>query len=152
MSDTTSSESEQKKTSNLRRPASFFVRFKAFIVDMFMIYTPILYFLTYGVMGGSESFRESELGPFIAVFLFGIILSCLWGWKGQSPGKRFYGIAVVNERGGKLSLFRAYIRFWLFLFSTTILVGVLLPLFRKDKRALHDLLAQTFVVYDPSQK
>jgi len=122
-------------------------RIKAFITDMFMIYVPILYIITYVVMGGKDEFQSSDIAPFIGVLLYGIIY-VLFLWKsGQTPGKRAYEMKVVDfKTGDKITLSQAILRFIGFLFSATILIGLIFPFYRKDKRALHDLIANTVVI------
>ena len=122
-------------------------RIKAFITDMFMIYVPILYIITYGVMGGKNEFQSSDLAPLIGVLLYGIIYS-LFLWKsGQTPGKRAYAMKVVDVKTfEKISLLQAILRFIGFLFSATILIGLIVPFYRKDKRSLHDIMANTVVI------
>lgn len=127
--------------------ASYIDRVKAFITDMFMIYAPILYLMAYGVMDGKDDFQSSELAPLVAVALYGLIYATLL-WKfGQTPGKKAYTIKVVDSKRHKnISFLRALLRFVAFLFSATTLLGLLLPFYRKDKRALHDLLSSTVVI------
>jgi len=124
-------------------------RIKAFITDMFMIYAPILYVITYVFMGGKDDFQDSQYAPLVGVTIYGIIYSILISRMGQTPGKKAYTMKVVDVKTGKnIGFFRAMLRFVAFLFSATILVGLLLPLYRKDKRALHDLIASTVVIDD----
>jgi len=124
-------------------------RIKAFITDMFMIYVPILYIITYVVLDGKDEFQASDLAPLIGVVLYGIIY-VLFLWKsGQTPGKRAYTMRVVDATTHKkISLSQAILRFIGFLFSATILIGLIFPYYRKDKRALHDLIANTVVLAD----
>ena len=124
-------------------------RIKAFITDMFMIYVPILYIITYAVMGGKDEFQSSDLAPFIGVLLYGIIY-VLFLWKsGQTPGKRAYSMKVVDAKSyKKITLIQAILRFIGFLLSATILIGLIFPFYRKDKRSLHDLIANTVVLRD----
>jgi len=122
-------------------------RIKAFITDMFMIYIPILYILTYLVMDGKDSFQSSTLAPFIGVSLYGFISSILLYKFGQTPGKKAYLIKVVDASTlQNISFFQALLRFISFLFSATILLGLIVPFYRKDKRSLHDLIAKTVVI------
>jgi len=128
--------------------ASYPDRIKAFITDMFMIYAPILYFLTYVVMGGKDDFQSSQLAPLVGVTLYGIIYAVLIAKFGQTPGKKAYDIMVVDDTTHeKIGIFRAFIRFVAFLFSATILLGLLTPFYRKDKKALHDIIASTVEIY-----
>ena len=122
-------------------------RIKAFITDMFMIYAPILYVITYLFLGGKDEFQSSDLAPFIGVLLYGIIYVVFLWKSGQTPGKKAYTIRVVDAKTyEKITLLQATVRFIGFLFSATILIGFILPFYRKDKRSLHDLIANTVVL------
>ena len=122
-------------------------RIKAFITDMFMIYAPILYIITYLFLDGKEDFQSSQLAPFIGVSLYGLIYALLTSRFGQTPGKKAYLIKIVDITTQKnISFIRALFRFIVFLFSATIAIGLVLPFFRKDNRTLHDLLAKTVVI------
>ena len=126
--------------------ASYPDRIKAFIVDMFMIYTPILYIITYIFMDGKDDFLSSDLAPLIAVVLYGIIYAIFVSRTGQTPGKKAYDIKIIhNSENNKISFFYAFLRFIAFLFTAATLLGLLLPFYRKDKKALHDLLLNTTV-------
>lgn len=125
-------------------------RIKAFIVDMFMIYVPLLYLITYVVLGGKEEFQASQTAPFAAVLLYGVIYAFFLAKIGQTPGKRAYELKVVDDKNfEKIGFFRALLRFVLFLVSATTLLGLLVPLYRKDKKALHDILVGTVVITIP---
>jgi len=120
---------------------------KALITDLFMIYAPILYIITYVVMGGKDSFQASQLAPLAGVTMYGIVYAILLAKFGQTPGKKAYNIKVVDAKTGKnISFIRAFCRFVLFLFSATILIGLLTPLFRKDRKSLHDIFCSTVEV------
>ena len=122
-------------------------RIKAFITDMFMIYIPILYIITYLVLDGKDAFQSSNWAPFIGVFLYGIIYTSLLYKFGQTPGKKAYLIKVVDVKTDKnITYFQAWLRFIGFLLSATFLIGLIFPFYRKDKRSLHDLIAKTVVI------
>lgn len=127
--------------------ASYPDRIKAFIVDLFMIYTPILYFIAYVVMGSKEEFQSSQLAPFIATAIYGFVYAILIAKFGQTPGKKAYLIKIVDDKTHKnISFIRGLCRFVMFLFATTTLLGLLLPLYRKDKKALHDIICNTLEI------
>ncbi len=127
--------------------ATYPEKIKAFITDLFMIYTPILYITVYVVMGSKEEFQGSNLAPFIAVVLYGVIYAILISKFGQTPGKKAYGIKVVSEDTKEnLGFFRAFIRFVSFLFGVTILIGVLTPFYNKQKKSLHDYIARSIEI------
>jgi len=112
-----------------------------------MIYAPILYIITYVVMSGKEEFQSSQLAPFTGVALYGLIYAFLLSRFGQTPGKKAYEIKVVDDKSGtNISFLRAILRFVLFLFTATTLLGLFVPFYRRDKKALHDILCHTLVV------
>lgn len=128
--------------------ASYLDRFKAQVVDMFMLYTPILYGLTYLLLGGAQAFRSSPWAPFVAVFLYAILHAIFLSRTGQTPGCKAYRLRVVDCQGRLLGFPLALVRFFLFLLSATLLFGVILPAIRRKKSTLHDWILKTSVVYD----
>lgn len=144
--------SDTKKSQPKFVYAYYTLKIKAFITDLFMIYAPILYILTYAVLGGKDEFQNSQIAPLIAVTLYGIIYAVLLAKFGQTPGKKAYSLKVLDAKNGKkVSFFQALLRFVAFLFSATILIGLLFPLYRKDKKGLHDLLARTVEVLEKEE-
>jgi len=122
-------------------------RVKALITDMFMIYMPIMFLITYAVVGGKDALQESTLAPLIATGIYGVIYALFLSKTGQTPGKKAYGIKVViYKTQEKVSFFGGIWRFVAFLISATSIVGLLLPFFRKDNKALHDLLSSTIEI------
>ena len=127
--------------------ARFVDRIKAFITDMFMIYMPIMYFITYIVLSGKDDFQGSEIAPLIAVTTYALIYSIFLSKFGQTPGKKAYDLKVVDSKTGKgIDFFKALFRFVMFLFTMTTVLGIFLPFYRKDNKALHDLVCGTLVV------
>ena len=136
-----------KNEKPLYMDARYVDRIKALITDMFMIYIPILYIITYGVLDGKDSFQDSTIAPLIGVSLYAFIYSIFLVKTGQTPGKKAYDIKVVDALTyEKLSFFRSLWRFVAFLVSATIVIGLVLPFFRKDNKALHDLMANSVVI------
>ncbi len=126
--------------------ASMITRFKAFVIDTFMIYIPILYITTYGFLNGKEDFLSNQLAVFIDTFLFGLILSMFFSKTGQSPGFKAYELKLIdNATGNKPTFLKAFIRYFYFLISGTTIVGLFMGFFRKDKKTLHDILSNTKV-------
>jgi len=145
-------QSKQKTTQETKPKvhyATYTDRIKAFITDMFMIYAPILYIITYLFLGGKEEFQESQIAPLIGVTMYALIYAFLVSKFAQTPGKKAYTIKVVDYKTYKnLSFFRALLRFIAFLFSATIFIGLLVPFYRKDNRALHDLIVNSMVIVE----
>jgi uncharacterized RDD family membrane protein YckC len=71
-----------------------------------------------------------------------------WGLLGSTPGKWLFGIRIVDHRGRyPIGVSRAFLRLAAYsVSSVTLGMGHLLIVLRHDRRALHDLLAGTWVV------
>ena len=143
----------KKKITKEDKPKYIYSRYsfrvKAFITDMFMIYMPIMYGITYLVLDGKDEFQASQLAPLMAVSLYGIIYAFLVSRFGQTPGKKAYDMKIVDDKTGKqIGFFRALLRFVAFLFTASTILGLFLPFYRKDKKALHDLICNTLVVIE----
>jgi len=134
-----------KSKEPLIRSDSIFPRVKSFIIDCFMIYTPILYVMTYFIYGGAEEFRENEEAHIYALLLFLFIDSLLNGsGKLSTPGKKAYEQSVVDINSGeRLGFFRYLSRGVIFLFFSALLIGFVVPFYRKDRRGIHDVLTNS---------
>ncbi len=88
--------------------------------------------------------------------LFGIAAGWLY-WAGfesserrATPGKMALGIRVTDLEGNRITLGRATARhFGKFVSAAILLIGFLMAGFTAKKQALHDLIAETLVVWDP---
>jgi len=91
--------------------------------------------------------------PYVAP-VAGIMFSPLyrigfWTITGQTPGMVLLGLRVLRADGGRVGLLIAVKRFIGFMLSAVTLgMGFLMVLVTDRRRALHDLLAGTVVVYD----
>jgi uncharacterized RDD family membrane protein YckC len=82
--------------------------------------------------------------------LFAVYHALAHGLSGATLGKRLVGIRVVGPDGRRPGLGRAAVRAVLGAVSLLLLgMGVLLALFTRSGRALHDLLSRTWVVEAP---
>jgi uncharacterized RDD family membrane protein YckC len=82
--------------------------------------------------------------------LMAAVIIIFWKrWAGATPGKRILGIHVVDYKTGmEISNAQAVVRYVGYIASSIILMmGFLMVAFRRDKRALHDLMAGTAVIY-----
>ncbi|MFW6307982.1 MAG: RDD family protein [Campylobacterales bacterium] len=111
-----------------------------------MIYTPILYIITYAIYGGAAEFRESSLAPALALGLFSIIYSFFNTKNFKTPGMKAYELEIVRESDGKRAGFlQVFARFVIFFVSYGLLVGIVFPYLRKDRKGLQDLLTRTYI-------
>lgn len=131
--------------------APVILRIKAFIVDIFMIYVPILYITAYLILDGKNAFQSNQWAILVDGLLFASIIIAFWVANGQSPGYRAYQIQVIDIRTQKSpSLVKAIVRYLCFLLAGTSLIGIFIAPFRKDKKNLHDILSGTLPVLKPS--
>lgn len=129
-----------------RRPAGFWIRTVAVLID-FAIFAIVQF--SFGFVAGSVWGAEiEELAPFqtavvLATLLFTAAYSTvLHALTGQTVGKMVVGIRVVATDGELLTLGGAFLRYLGYYASLGPLAfGYLMAGLRKDKRALHDLLA-----------
>ena len=157
----------QLDTPAVRVPGGFWRRFVAAMVDgaTFSILASPFSALFGFVMGASGALHGVDQQPnpsmtallmvgsyvisFVAMFLY-------YGWfyknKGATPGKMLMRLRIAHaDTGTNLTYWRAFFRetFGKMLSSIVLGIGFLLVVFRQDKRALHDLLFNTQVTYEP---
>ncbi|AJC91515.1 hypothetical protein (RDD domain) [Campylobacter subantarcticus LMG 24377] len=126
--------------------ATRFLRFKAFLIDLFLLYVPILY-LFYFTLGSKEAFLNNQFIIFLCSLIFGILQALFLTKKAQSPGLKAYDLYLVDLKNGhKLNFFRILLRYIFFVISFGFLIGFLVSFLRKDSLALHDILSQSAVV------
>lgn len=127
--------------------ATRFDRFKAFVIDIFLIYVPILY-ISYFLLGSKESFLQNQGVIFICSISFGILQAVFFALKAQSPGLKAYDLYIIDsESGTKLNFLRLIYRYILFILSLGIVIGLFSTFFRKDGLMIHDLLSSSCIVH-----
>lgn len=146
--------------------AGFLDRAKAFITDIFMIGLPValIIMMMFGydetksagamdVIVHDEKAITHAPDPMASILQIVLIMGIhiiFWKKDGQTPGKKFAHIKVVDARTLKeASYFKLILRFLAY-FVSVLTFGFFLGLFRKDKRTLHDLLSGTAVIYTKS--
>ncbi|OQX59969.1 MAG: transporter [Helicobacteraceae bacterium 4484_230] len=155
------------------RYAGFWVRLLASVIDTIVLALPLI--LVVYILSGGEWLDFSKIQQSIGYANSGEAMSALEGaksvqakweivfellmaaviivfwkrWAGATPGKRILGIHVVDYKtGAEISNAQAVVRYIGYIASSIILmIGFLMIAFRRDKRALHDLMAGTAVVY-----
>ena len=85
----------------------------------------------------------------LANFAFAIAMTTWFlGKFGATPGKMAFGLVVVHPDGRSISYGRAFGRYFAELLSSLILgIGYIMAAFDDEKRALHDRICDTRVVY-----
>jgi uncharacterized RDD family membrane protein YckC len=148
------------------RPAGFWIRVGAKILDglimavpMMILFVPLAVLFGTGAAGANRNPGQAFLAGqgFLALQLgfqaLALGASVLYNWyfltrKGATPGKSICGLRVVGADGGKISSGRAVGRtFADYLSGMLCYVGYIIVAFDERKRALHDHIAGTRVVY-----
>jgi len=141
-------------------PAGFLRRFFSFLLDLTILNLVYFLFLLIGMvalhmgLSHAEIERPSEdlilslASPLLTLWLvLFIIYFTLFGWLGgQTPAKMLLSIQIRSTTQATLTWRQAIGRtIGYFLSSLFFCAGFLLVLFNKDRRALHDFLAGTYV-------
>jgi len=154
------------------RYAGFWIRFIASFLDTLFLALPVgilIYFLSDGnwfdfaqyqqniqmaMSGNPHALSNQPHTSFSWELLFEIsvfvITILFWEkWRGATPGKKFVHIKIVNAKTyDDITNKQAITRSLGYFPSMFFFIGFLMVAFRKDKRALHDLLAGTAVIYE----
>ena len=156
------------------RYAGFWIRFFASFLDTLFLALPvaiIIYFLSdgnwfdfsqyqqniaYAMSGNADKALASQPQTSLKwELLFEVsvlvVTMIFWRrWRGATPGKKFVHIKIVDAKTFEdIDNKQAITRSFGYIISTlAFLIGFIMVAFRKDKRGLHDLLAETVVVYD----
>lgn len=108
-----------------------------------MIYTPILYIMTYFVLDGAKSFQNNQEAIFICFALYGFITSSFFSAKKQTPGFKYANIELTDLNHQKISFFTAILRFIIWIISMSLVIGFIFPFFSPKNQCLHDLICKT---------
>ena len=144
------------ETENLRgQHAGFASRFIAFIFDC------VVSIVVFELVLGAASFAASVLtgspihwsrdNTWVVVAFFAwefFYYAYFWTSSGKTPGMFLLGVQVVGQDGSKVGTRRGLVRTLAFPLSFILLgLGFLGILLGRDRRALHDVIADTAVVY-----
>jgi uncharacterized RDD family membrane protein YckC len=89
------------------------------------------------------------MATYLVVFL-PLYHIALWSRWGQTIGMMAVHIKVISRTGGRLSLWRSALRLLGYAASVApLFLGIVIALFDRERRTLHDRLADTVVVELP---
>lgn len=129
-------------------------RLKALLVDMFMIYTPILY-CAYWILGGAQDFRDSQLAIFVCFVSYASICALFIAKSGQTPGLRYVCLQLVDTSytpestqspHRQVGFMRAFVRVFVWAFTCAIVVGFVAPFISQSRQCLHDRWLKTKLI------
>jgi uncharacterized RDD family membrane protein YckC len=135
------------------KPAGFWIRFLANLIDGVLI---LMLAAIVAVLIGEENFwyqwnndidstSESVANLFYSITF--IIIFTASKFMG-SPGKLACRIKVVNVDGSKISMLKSIGRFFCYVISALpLLIGFMIAGWNEEKKALHDMICKTRVVY-----
>jgi uncharacterized RDD family membrane protein YckC len=131
--------------------AAFWIRFLAALIDACIIIVPAM--ILGGIIGvwgmvWDDSDSITTLKIQAVSLLFGILYEAIFlssGWM-ATPGKKLLGIKVTDLSGNPISFWRGVGRSAGKLISSILFIGYIMAAFTKNKQALHDLMASTFVI------
>jgi len=150
-----------------RKPAGFWRRFAATMLDgvaLGIILSPITIGLSM-LMGGFSPPPEagpdlvnlgiqtgiSYLFQFVAIYFY---FGYFYSKKGASPGKMVLNLKIVDTNAGRNpGYWKAFFRETIgkALSALSLGIGFLMVVFRKDGKALHDIVFSTQVLHEPKE-
>ena len=139
-----------------RKPAGFWVRFWAYLVDLLVIggITSILIKPLFALIGleTSDSVWYAPYAIISAIIFYGYFV-LLTKFFSQTLGKMIFGIRVVSLKEERLSWGTLLFREWIGRFiSVTILPLYWIVGFTPLKQGVHDFFADTTVVHEQSYR
>jgi uncharacterized RDD family membrane protein YckC len=135
--------------------AGFASRFLAFAVDVavitagFLLILAVINFVASIVTGKNINYNRNDIWVVVGYVVWAFIyFAHWWGLNGKTPGGGLFGVQVLTDDGRDVSGRRAVGRTLAFPLSFLILcLGFLGILLGDRRRALHDVIAGTVVVY-----
>ncbi|MEH7442480.1 RDD family protein [Bacillus sp. JJ1122] len=130
----------------------FWMRFWAYLLDLIvigsvnrMIIHPVFRALDVPLVK-EGIFSPVSIATAIVFYLYFVLMTKYYG---QTLGKMVFGLKVVDLRGNRLSWGTVIFREWIGRFiSATIMVLYVIVAFSKKKQGLHDIFADTAVIYE----
>lgn len=131
--------------------AGFWIRLAAYLVDSLVLLVPGFFIVYY--FGTDPSVAGISQAQFVnfAVGTFYVVVG--WSTFGTTLGKRIFNLYVVRPDGSMPGAARALYRQLATIVSVLMLfLGYIMIAVRPDKRASHDIIADTYVIIrDPRQ-
>ncbi|NCP78171.1 MAG: hypothetical protein GW833_03180 [Desulfuromonadales bacterium] len=136
----------------LRPKAGFWLRLVALMIDGLLVLVLQVICGLLLVTIGSDGFQPNGRVALL-IQLFSLLLSLVYwvfftGYCGQTPGKMLLRLQVVRTDGQPLGYAKAFYRETLGKFVSGIILGIgyLMAAFDDQKQALHDRMANTYVI------
>jgi uncharacterized RDD family membrane protein YckC len=144
----------------VRHYAGFWIRFVACIIDSiilsivgFIITMPLRFTAGYRMLSDPATLFSTGLGLLGIIALLDLALFVAYnayfvGTRGATLGKQVLGLKIIRSDGSAVSMGQALGRcFAWFLSYLMFLIGFIIAAFDREKRALHDFIVDTRVIY-----
>ena len=138
------------------KPAGFWIRFAAYIIDAILLtIVGWLIAAVFGIgMAMDMSDPEAVSGAFVGFQVGMMVFWCIYWAAFESsklqatPGKLVVGVRVSDAAGARIGIGRALGRALAkYISAIILLIGFIMAAFTDRKRALHDMMAGTLVSY-----
>jgi uncharacterized RDD family membrane protein YckC len=134
--------------------AGFWIRFVAAVLDG-VILVILSIFIAAVLALGAGAAEPAVFETLRSVIQLGVgagYVTFFLGKFGATPGKMALGLRVVRSDGGDLTYARAFSRYLAeYLSALTLMIGYIIAAFDREKRALHDHICDTRVIFDYSR-
>jgi uncharacterized RDD family membrane protein YckC/type II secretory pathway pseudopilin PulG len=141
-----------KQQDQRNKPAGFWVRLMSAIIDGIIV--NIAGVFVWLVVGFLLTFMKQPASLIKVMSMCAWAVTAAWyeiwmiGKYGQTLGKMVFGIKVMSDDGYEIGHIISFARYaGKFLNMLTFGIGYLIVLFKQNKRGLHDIVADTKVVY-----
>ncbi len=131
--------------------AGFWIRLVALLIDGIIV--TVIQFVFGFLLGLVAALSIDSTSAEILIGLFSIVISLVYsvgllGYCGQTPGKIIVRIKVIRRDGSDIGYGRAALRELIgkFISGIILCIGYLMAAFDDQKQALHDRLADTYVI------
>jgi len=120
----------------------------AYLLDAVILGIPASILTT--ALFGLDWFFDYGAADVFQAFLLFLATVFLWtNWYGQTPGKKIAGIRVVaGDNLEQIGTGKAVLRYiGYFVSALVLMIGFIMIGFHSSKRGLHDIIADTYVIY-----
>jgi uncharacterized RDD family membrane protein YckC len=139
----------------------FWIRVCARFIDAIILITAqasiaLFFFGRFGAEFFPSAMRSASVGPRMGFQFFAYAIAVAYEagflrYRGATPGKMALGLKVVRSNGASLGWGVSFGRYFMQIVSGLILlIGYIMVAFDSEKRALHDRVCDTRVVYKQS--
>lgn len=128
-------------------PAGFWIRLGALLLDGLIIGIPAL------IIALLLGFTKGQQDTFVNLIELAYTIFIPLSWSGYTIGKKICGIRIVKVNGRELTFGTMLLRQLVgslidsFTLGIAVIVSAFMVGLRKDKRAIHDLIAGTYVTH-----